>query len=86
MPIYNFKNTKTDEIVELEMSMSEREEFLTNPEWEQVLITPLNIGDAVRLGVAKPPAWMTNKIRHMENTIHRNSLRLRKGNHNVSEI
>ena len=43
MPIYIFKNTKTNEVEEKFLSMSEREEYLKdNPDIEQVP-TPINI-------------------------------------------
>lgn len=54
MPIYTFENKKTGEQYDVEMSMSEREIYLTdNPDIFQVL-SSLNIGDPVRLGVTKP--------------------------------
>ena len=43
MPIYIFKNTKTNEVEEKFLSMSEREEYLKdNPDIKQVP-TPINI-------------------------------------------
>ena len=43
MPIYIFKNTKTNEVEERFLSMSEREEYLkVNPDIQQVP-TPINI-------------------------------------------
>jgi predicted nucleic acid-binding Zn ribbon protein len=41
MPIYEFKNTETGEIVELSMSISSREDYLKdNPHMSQVLGAP----------------------------------------------
>jgi len=52
MPIYNFQNKDTDEIIEVVMSINERGEFLeTYPEWKQVTLTAPALGDPVRLGV-----------------------------------
>ena len=52
MPIYIFKNTKTNEVEEKFLSMSEREEYLKdNPDIEQVP-TPINIVGGV--GGIKP--------------------------------
>ena len=37
MPIYVMRNTKTDEVIEKFINMSEREQWLKdNPEWEQM--------------------------------------------------
>ena len=54
MPIYTFENRITGEQYNAEMSMADRETYLSdNPDVFQVL-TNLNIGDPVRLGVTKP--------------------------------
>ena len=56
MAIYSFENTKTGEEFSLQMSMSEREQYLKdNPDVIQTL-TRMNIGDPVGLGVTKPPS------------------------------
>jgi hypothetical protein len=67
MPIYNFENTKTGEEFSLQMSMSEREQYLKdNPDVIQTL-TRMNIGDPVGLGVTKPPSdfqkYVLNKVK-----------------------
>ena len=47
MPIYIFKNTKTNEVEERFLSMSEREEYLKdNPDIQQVP-TPVNVVSCV---------------------------------------
>ena len=56
MPIYTFRNKKTDETFTDLMSISEKEKYLSeNPDIEQVPMA-VNMGDAVRLGVTKPPS------------------------------
>ena len=48
MPIYIFKNTKTNEVEEKFLSMSEREEYLKdNPDIKQVP-TPINIVGGIK--------------------------------------
>lgn len=56
MAIYSFENTETGEEFELELPMSEREKYLAdNPNIRQIL-TRINIGDPVRMGVTRPPS------------------------------
>jgi hypothetical protein len=56
MPIYTFRNNKTKKTFDDLMSMSEKETYLSqNPHIEQVPIA-VNMGDAVRLGITKPPS------------------------------
>lgn len=41
MPAYTMRNIETEEVKEMILSFSERDEFLkNNPEWEQCLSTP----------------------------------------------
>lgn len=48
MPTYNFIDTTTDELIEVFMSMSEREEFLKqNPHLQQTLISAPSIVSGV---------------------------------------
>ena len=43
MPTYDFKNTDTDEVTEMVMSISEMEQFKKdNPNMKQVISTPKN--------------------------------------------
>ena len=56
MPIYTFESKKTGEQFNVNMSMAEREEYVKdNTEVFQVL-TNLNIGDPIRLGITRPPS------------------------------
>jgi hypothetical protein len=53
MPIYDFRNKNTDEIVTKSMRISEMEQWLKdNPEYEH-FFSNLTLGDPVRLGIRK---------------------------------
>tara|TARA_R110000796_G_scaffold206027_2_gene322395 strand:+ start:6886 stop:7119 length:234 start_codon:yes stop_codon:yes gene_type:complete len=53
MPVYDFKNIKTDEVVTHYLTIKERSEFLDeNPDYKQLLCAP-PMGDSVRLGVRR---------------------------------
>jgi hypothetical protein len=55
MPIYEFRNKETSEVIEKFMSMSSREEYLKeNPNMETVISGGANFIDPVRLGIRKP--------------------------------
>lgn len=57
LPIYNFKNTKTKKVTTEMMSISERDKYLEeNPHIVQVPPDAINVADAVRIGVTKPPS------------------------------
>jgi hypothetical protein len=55
MPVYDFRNKDTGEVITLTMKISEKEEYLkSNPNIESYFgDTQMNIGDPVRLGVRK---------------------------------
>lgn len=56
MAYYSFKDKETGEEFDLEMPISERDQFLAdNPNVIQ-LIRSINFGDSARLGIKKPPA------------------------------
>lgn len=56
MPIYTFRNTKTNEEYTEMMSISSKETYLKeNPHIEQVITVP-NFADAVSIGVTQPPS------------------------------
>lgn len=57
MPHYTFRNKETDEEFDVEMSISERDQYVTDhPEFEQILgSSSLAIGDPLKLGVSKNP-------------------------------
>lgn len=55
MPIYNFKNIHTGEIIERTMKISEKADFLeANPEYESIILSAPKMADPVSVGVRKP--------------------------------
>lgn len=53
MPIYTFRNKKTDEVFDKMMSYSSKVEYLEqNPDIESLIGAP-SVGDPVRLGVRR---------------------------------
>lgn len=41
MPVYNFRNKQTQEVIEKVMKIAEKESFLEqNNDWESVILTP----------------------------------------------
>lgn len=55
MPLYSYMNLEEGVEVELEMKISEMEEFeKNNPNFRRIL-KPVAFGDSVRLGVTKNP-------------------------------
>jgi hypothetical protein len=62
MPTYNFKHTESGEVIELKMKIAERDEWVkNNPDYETYHAS-MNIGDAVRLGIKKPPSDFQKEI------------------------
>jgi hypothetical protein len=54
MPVYEFKNTNTGEVVELVMSISARDQYVEdNPHMEPHHSQPIACSDPVRLGLRK---------------------------------
>ena len=52
MPKYTFQNKENDDVIELTLSISEREEFLkTYPHFKQIITHAPALGDSVRLGL-----------------------------------
>jgi hypothetical protein len=55
MPLYEFRNRETNEVIEKFMSMSSREEYLKeNPEMEVVISGGSAFIDPVRMGIRRP--------------------------------
>lgn len=56
MPIYTFRNKETEEEFDLEMKISERDQYvIDHPEVEQIIGSSMSIGDPLKLGVSKNP-------------------------------
>lgn len=87
MAIYNFRNKITNEIIEVEMPMGEREDYLkSNPDYEQVFTRMSFLGDSIKMGITKPDGAFLDKIRRMKEGIPRNNIHSRYVGYNRSEI
>jgi hypothetical protein len=54
MPIYTLKNTETEEVFEVNMKISEKEEYLKeNPHMKQLIVKAPAYGDPVHLGIKR---------------------------------
>jgi hypothetical protein len=53
LPTYDFENTKTGEVFEDIMKYSEKVDFLKKNPHIIALVSPIKIGDPVRLGVKR---------------------------------
>lgn len=76
MPIYTFKNKKTGEEKDFEMSWQECEAFQEKQKrtWERVY-KPVATGDSIRLGVTKPPSdFMKGVIGRIKNSVPGNTV------------
>ena len=87
--IYTFRNKNTGEIFELEMPLADREPLLENcPELEQML-TKINIGDPISLGILPKEVkdYNRNVIGRMRHGVHGNNLAGQsRFNHNINEV
>ena len=78
MPNYTFKNKETEEVIELNMKISERDEYVkNNPHMQQLITGAPAIGDSVRLGIRKTDGEFNSLLKHIkkgnEKGITRNS-------------
>jgi hypothetical protein len=72
MPIYDFRNIETDEVVTHYLTIKERNEFLeANPNYTQVLTAPA-LGDSVRLGVRRHDDNFNDVLKNVKSN-HRGS-------------
>jgi hypothetical protein len=89
MPIYTFRSKRNkNNIKTLDMPMAEREVWLdAHPQWEQIL-TVMNIGDAMMLGIVSKEVKEFNKhvIGRMKHGIHGNNLNRSRYGHNIGEV
>ena len=64
MPTYTLKNTKTGEIFERVMKMSEYDGFMEeNPDFERYHDAPAAVIDPVTAGVLKPPSDLIGPLK-----------------------
>ena len=67
MPSYEFKNTKTGEVVEKFCSVSVRDEMIASGEWEMFHSgTTATIGDPVRMGMKKPDSNFRDRLKEIQ--------------------
>lgn len=69
MPVYTFKNTQTEEIVEIKLSMSEYDEYKhQHPHMERYFESgeAPSVGDPVRLGLRKPDAGFRDRLKEIQ--------------------
>lgn len=68
MPLYTIRNKDTGHEEEVFMSISEKEDFLSNnPQFEQVFVK-VSIGDSHRLGMKKPDDGFRDRLRDIKKT------------------
>lgn len=71
MPTYIFKNNETDEVYEVFMGISERDQFIIdNPGVTQLPPNSLTVVDPVRLGRMKPSDSFRDIIRNIKKEHH----------------
>jgi len=64
MPTYTFKNKDTEEVFDISMSISERDQYVQdNPHLQQLITGAPAIGDPVRLGLRKPDAGFRDVLK-----------------------
>lgn len=69
MPTYTFRDLNTHETHTTLMSMSEREEYLSNnPHMQQVIHSAPALGDSIRLGLKKPDDGFRDRLREIKKT------------------
>ena len=67
MPNYTFLNKETEEYIEVNMSISERDKYLEdNPNLQQVIHKAPSIGDSVRLGLRKPDSGFRDVLKEIK--------------------
>lgn len=67
MPSYTFKNTATEEVFELFLSIAAMEQFLAENENIQHHHTEApSLGDPIRLGLKKPDAEFRDLMKHIK--------------------
>jgi len=75
MPTYTFRNTKTEEVFEKFMSISDKETFLeSNPDLVSIIGNAPAIGDSVRLGIRKPDAGFNEVLSRIHSANYKSNL------------
>jgi len=67
MPNYTFRNNETDEVFDITMSISERDQYVqNNPHLTQLITGAPSIGDPHRLGLKKPDEGFRDVLRNIK--------------------
>lgn len=67
MPNYTFRNNETDEVFDITMSISERDQYVqNNPHLTQLITGAPSIGDPHRLGRKKPDEGFRDVLRNIK--------------------
>ena len=70
MPLYDFQDTETGEVFELNLRIAEKDDFLkANPNLKQVIGAPMIVGGVD--GLRKPMKVSKKYYLRLENRIHR---------------
>lgn len=75
MPTYSMKNTLTEEVTDVWLSMAEREKYLAdNPHIVQVFTTVPPILDSVRLGIRKVDRGFNDVLQKAKGAHYRSTI------------
>lgn len=75
MPTYTFKDTNTEEQVEVVLRMSELDDYKkNNPHLEQLIIGTPGLSDPARLGLVKPAQGFRDLLKHMKSKHRRSTI------------
>ena len=75
MPTYTFKDTNTEERIEVSMRIAELDEYkLKNPHLLQQIVGAPSIGDSYRLGRHKPDDGFRDVLRNVQHHHKKDSI------------
>lgn len=78
MPLYSFRNTKTNEEFTLHISYDDKVKFLEeNPDVQSIITRAPSLGDAVRLGIVKPDEGFRDRLREIKSSHHGSNINIR---------
>lgn len=68
MPIYNFKNVSSGEVIEKMCSIAMRDEMVASGEWIMHHQRAADIGDSIRMGLKKSDSTFRDMLKEMKKT------------------
>lgn len=75
MPSYEFRNTKTGDVIEKFCSVSTRDQMVGSGEWEMYHSgSAAAVGDPVRMGMKKPDAGFRDRLKEIQKKHPRGSI------------